>query len=534
MPRHPRAVLIGLALVGILTVSWPAVLAAQPRYGGTLILASPSDPTTLNMGMTISAPPHIATAAVFDSLLRYDRKMTPMPWLASSWTVSPDGTSYTFKLREGVTWHDGKPFTADDVKFNFETLAKHHTQGPLNFGSIKTIETPDKRTVVIRFGEPFAPFMSFLGTLQAPMAFPKHLYEGTEIERNPWNNKPVGTGAFRFVEWKRGERIVLERNPDYWVPGMPYLDRIVVRILPQDTARIQALATGEITWIPLYFSYPSARSRAPGIELSFEGQEGLGPGVNQLWFNLKHPTLANLSVRRAVAHAIDKQQITQTAFLGFAQPARSVLGSASWAFTPNVPQYPHDTALANDMLDRAGFRRGADGTRFTLRLHATSVIETATKQAQLIRDQLAAVGIKVDLVHGDLATINATVYEKKDFDMYIVEGATFTGPDPHIIGLYYSSKNIRSAWYTNAASYSNAEVDRLFEQAARTVDREARKQLYAMIQDLVLADLPAIPVWEGGRGHLFSAKFAGIPPDPFLGFRYGFEQIWWKEGAAKR
>jgi len=444
---------------------------------------------------------------------------------------------YAFKLRDGVKWHDGKPFTAEDVKFNFETLAKVHPQGPSNFSGISTIEAPDRLTVVIRFGEPFAPFMSLLSTVQAPMAFPKHLYEGTDIQKNPFNSKPVGTGAFRFVEWRRGERIVLERNPDFWGPGLPYLDRIVARVLPQDTGRIQALATGELHWVPTYFSYPSAQRPPAGVEVAFEGGEANVPGVNYLWLNTKHPALAHQPVRQAIAHAIDKNQIVQTTMLGFSRAARSVLGTGSWAFNPNVPQYAHDPVAAGQLLDRAGFPKGADGTRFAVRLHATSVVETASKQAQLLRDQLGAVGIRVNLVQGDLATVNTAVYEKKDFDLYLVEAALFTGPDPHILGFYFSSKSIRSAWYTNAAAYSSPEVDRLLEQATKTMDREGRKQLYAKVQEVIMTDLPAIPMWEGGRGHLFSAKFAGIPPDQFFAGgtpRYGFEQIWWREGATSR
>jgi peptide/nickel transport system substrate-binding protein len=525
-------------LVGLLILAFSAQPAlpqqpAQVRYGGTLVVSTPSDPPTLNMGLTVSAPPHIATAAVFDSLLRYDKTMKPVPWLAKSWTVSGDGLRYRFVLRDGVKWHDGKPFSAEDAKFNFETIMRSHPQGKSNFGAIKSVEAPDRSTLIIQLGEQFAPFITFLGPLHAPMAFPKHLYEGKDVATNPINNAPIGTGPFKFVEWRRGDRIVLEKNRDYWVPNQPYLDRIVVRVLPQDSARIQALTTGELNWIPLYFSYPSAQRPPAGVEVTFDGQEGLGPGLNQLWINRNHPALSNLAVRQAIAHAIDKQAIAQTVFFGFAKPAVSILGSGSWAFSSNVPQYAFDRAAASRLLDQAGFPRGADGTRFTVRLLATSVVETATKQAQLTQDNLAAVGIRATLVQGDITVVNTTAFERRDFDLYFAEGALFTGPDPHITAQYYASENIRPAWYTNAGAYRNQEVDRLYARGARIMNREVRKQVYENIQKIVLAELPAIPMWEGGRGHLFSSKFAGIPGDPFLGFRYGYEGIWWKDGRPR-
>jgi peptide/nickel transport system substrate-binding protein len=226
-----------------------SALAQTPKRGGTLTFSYQPEPSALSTIATTAVPVALVSTKIFESLLEYKGPaLTPMPGLAESWTVAPDGKTYTFKLRKGVQWHDGKPFTSEDVKFSVEKLiAPYHSRGRVYFGELDGVDTPDAQTVVFRLKQPVPYFLKAFQPSESPI-LPKHIMgevdtsDAKNVRSAEFMQKPVGTGPFMFKEWKKGSHIILERNPNYWKKDRPYLNQVIFRVIPDGAARATAPA----------------------------------------------------------------------------------------------------------------------------------------------------------------------------------------------------------------------------------------------------------------------------------------------------
>lgn len=230
-----------------LAAALPLTNAHAQTRDGTLNLIVQPEPPILIPALNQQGPTQFITGKIYESLLTYSFYLKPQPGLAKSWEAAPDGLSYTFHLQEGVKWHDGKPFTADDVVFSLsDLLPKTHARARVILGKfLDKVEKVDDHTVVVRLKSAFPAFMLMFEPGFAPM-MPKHIYAGTDYATNPANQKPIGTGPFKFKEWKRGEYVKLERNPDYWKEGKPYLDELVFNVIPDSASRAVAFERGSI------------------------------------------------------------------------------------------------------------------------------------------------------------------------------------------------------------------------------------------------------------------------------------------------
>ncbi|HSC70752.1 MAG TPA: ABC transporter substrate-binding protein, partial [Candidatus Methylomirabilis sp.] len=248
--------LFGLALAatlcsgGLAAEAGTAPSLEKPKYGGTFVVAIVNDPTTLNPATSSDFYVKIISGTVFDTLVNLDFNLTPVPRLATSWDVSKDGLTYTFHLAK-ATWHDGKPLTSEDVKFTVEqVLGPYHPSGAQYKDRIQEIQTPNPQTVVFRLKTPFGPFLVMLAN--DLYIVPKHIYQGTDILKNPARLTPVGTGPFKLAEWKKGDYVRVVRNPDYFMEGKPYLDEIVFKVAADAGARMLAFEKGEIDYLSFY------------------------------------------------------------------------------------------------------------------------------------------------------------------------------------------------------------------------------------------------------------------------------------------
>lgn len=250
MGRLQRSTFLLVLAAAWLAGSSPAPAQETPARGGTLVVALTADPGHLNPAITTSGATHAAAELLYNGLLGRDERGDPLPELAESWTVEQDGAVYRFRLRDGVTWHDGTPFTAADVKFTFEeVLLKFHARTKASMSdALAGIDAPDDRTVVFRFKRPYAPLLLQLDATEAPIVA-RHVYQGSDPLKSPANVSPVGTGPFRFVSYRKGAEIRLARNPAYFKPGLPYLDEIVMRIIPETGTQILALENGEVDFL---------------------------------------------------------------------------------------------------------------------------------------------------------------------------------------------------------------------------------------------------------------------------------------------
>src|SRR6201996_9253479 len=216
--------------------------ADEPVRGGTMVMIVQPEPSTLaHYAVTAGNIPPIATQ-VYEGLVTYDWEQKPQPNLATSWEIAPDGKSMTFKLREGVRFHNGKPFTSADVQFSFmEILKKYHPIAPLFLADLTGVDTPDELTAILRFDNPVPYLMKALAGRDLPIMC-KSVFEGTAILQTPTANKPIGTGPFKFGQWDRGQFVRLDRNDKYWKPGLPYLDHIIARFIPDSATPSAPLA----------------------------------------------------------------------------------------------------------------------------------------------------------------------------------------------------------------------------------------------------------------------------------------------------
>src|ERR1700712_3118748 len=392
-------------------VSWAQ---EQPKRGGTLSVHLPGEQRILNPAIRASTGVYIVTSKIVESLVDLDANGKPLPVLATSWEATPDGKTVTFKLRQGVTWHDGKPFTSADVQFTALELWKKY----LNYGTqlqqyLDAVDTPDALTAVFRYSRPMPLPLLLRALADLGYIAPRHVFEGTNILENPANTAPIGTGPFKFVQYERGQFIIAERNPNYWRKEFPYLDKIVWRVIADKSAASAALETGQ-TQLSTYSSlsladYDRLRKDAR-FDVSSRGIEA-NAFNNTLEFNVRRKELSDVRVRRAIAHAIDVPFFIENFLYGQGKPATGPIPSSSTAFFPgNPPPYAFDRKKAIALLDEAGYKPGTDGNRFTLKMVPINNGEDVPLLATFIQQSLHAVGIKVEIVNLDTAGALSAVY----------------------------------------------------------------------------------------------------------------------------
>ena len=339
----------------------------KPVRGGTLTAAVSSDPGLLNPATTTSGAVHEASELLYNGLVSVNEDLEPVPELAKSWSVEDGGATYTFKLRDGVKWHDGEPFTSEDVKFSFEEmLLELHSRTAASVGpALDTIETPDDKTVVFNFKRPYAPFLLQLDVTEAPIV-PEHVYAGSDPLENPANTEPVGTGPFEFVSYKKGSEIRYEANPDYFVKGQPYLDDVVIRIIPDPATQVAALESGEVDYLGSVSGPDIVRLKENPDIGTIQSNRGSGGSncVMTMSFNLDRPMFQEPAVREAVGHALDRDKFVEQILFGAGRVAEAPISSGiPWAHAENLDLPAFDRAEAERLLDEVGWRETGEGPR---------------------------------------------------------------------------------------------------------------------------------------------------------------------------
>jgi peptide/nickel transport system substrate-binding protein len=468
-----------------------------PARGGTLTMIVTPEPTMLTAAFNTAGPMQSITPKIFDGLVEYDFDFNPRPQLATSWETAPDGLSITFHLRDGVRWHDGKPFTSADVAWSLLNVWKTlHGRGRGTYLNATGVDTPDPLTAVIRLSRPSPSIMNAIASSESQI-LPRHLYEGTDVLTNPANNAPVGTGPFRFKEWQRGSAIIVERNPDYWDATRPLLDRIAFRFIPDGAGRAAALESGEAQLAgdnPVPLNDVARLSRNPRLITDKRGYNSVN-NIHFMEFNLRHPQLKDVRVRRAIAHTVNRDLITRSVWFGLGKASTSPVPATAARFhTDAVPAYKLDIAAANALLDEAGFARGSDGMRFKLFIDWAPYGDAMQRTAEVVKQALKGIGIDVEIRSSDLPGWLRRVYTDNDFDM-----TTFflsAMPDP-TIGLqrFFWSKSIqKGVAFSNASGYANPEMDAILEAAGSEIDLAKRQALFAKFQVLAMTDLPILPL----------------------------------------
>jgi peptide/nickel transport system substrate-binding protein len=473
----------------------------QPRRGGTLVYALGSDPAHFNLAITTDLNSQQGATHMFSQVLRVTKDGKFTGDLAESWHMAEDGLTYTFKIRQNAKWHDGRRLTAEDVRYALADInMKYNPIASTGFAAVDKIEAPDDTTLVIRMKTPFPAFLPWSFVNQ--WIYPKHIYEGTDPRQNERNYKnPIGSGPFMLREYVRGSHIVMERNPNYYMSGMPYLDRVVAKFIPNNAARVLALETGEVDYVSIY-NLPA--SAVPDLRKHkdltvFTHRNRVNYGGIMAHMNLRNEYLQRKEVRQALYSAIDRKLLVERAVAGLAEPASSPVSSLHepW-FNPAVAnKYPFDPKKAEALLEQAGVKRGAGGRRFSIRISYAGNGEGGALQsaAEIMREQLRDVGIELVLEPKDYAVWMEGAHLKWDFDLSM--GSYQTGPDPAIaVSRLYITRNIQKMMGRNLMGYSNAKVDQLFDAAEGELDTQKRIKLYHEVQDFLTEDMPVLWLWD--------------------------------------
>ena len=473
---------------------------AGPIRGGTLTVGLSYDLDTLNVYATGFLGD--VEAAVVEGLVAPDEHARYVPVLATTVptvgnggiVLRPDGRmTVTYHLRPGVTWQDGPAFTAADVKFTWEAVRDPAFLAESKEGSddIESIDTPDPLTAIVNYRRTSAAFASTLFTFGI---LPRHLLQGHDLNHDPYNDRPIGTGPFMVDAFRRGDYVVLDRNPHYWrhdATGapLPYLDRIVFRIVPDSNTMGILIRAGEIDFAPLISTMLAKEiSGTRGVRIV----KGPSLGWEHLDFNLRGPpALRDVAVRRAIAHAIDRTTLARAAGF-YPVPIHSVVVPVlSGLYDPTTPDYPYDPAEANRILDQAGYARGPDGVRAkgVARLEFTITAESGRIDdeiaEQVIIAQLGAVGIRLAADNKSGVSFREARYRGRYDLLY---GRWVTAADP-VYSVFYGTHGAN-----NGQGYSDPACDDAMRRMETAMQPEARRQAASEMQHILARDLPTIPL----------------------------------------
>ncbi|MGO4335318.1 ABC transporter substrate-binding protein [Labrys sp. KB_33_2] len=491
-----------LASAGMaLALGLPHRLRAGEVPAGRLTVAADSEPTNLNPAIVASNGVFFVASKVIEPLAEADFNGPDglAPKLALSWEGAADGKAVTFKLRPDVKWHDGKPFTSADVAFSaLEVWKKLQNLGRVVFKDLDSVDTPDPLTAILRFSAP-TPFQLIRNCLPAlTSVLPKHVFAGSDIMKNPANEKLIGTGPFKFAEHKPGEYYLLKRNEAYWAQGEPHFNEILFKVLSDRQSAGAALEAGEIQ-LAAFSAVPLADldriSKVPGLKVYANGYEAL---TYQMIVEINHTRkeLADLRVRQAIAHAIDKGFVVQAIFRGYATAATGPAPQTDKTFyNPDVERYEFDPAKADTLLDEAGYKKGADGVRFHLKLLPAPFFNETVQFGAYLRQALAKIGIDAEIVSNDSPAHLKAVYTDHAFDLAV--GTPVYRQDPAIsTTILFQSGIPAGVPFSNQYGYANPKTDALIAAAAIEIDPEKRAELYKQFQKLVVDDLALINVAE--------------------------------------
>ncbi len=485
--RTARASVIALASLVVVLAAKPTEAQIPPDV---LVVGQIAEPKSMDPQAVTAVNDFRILVNIYDGLVRFqDGALEVEPALAESWEISEDGKTYTFQLKQGVTFHDGSSFNAEAVKFTFDRMLDenhpYYDTGPFPlsffFSSVEETEVVDETTVRFHLSEPYAPFLSNLayptGLIVSPAAVEQN---GADFGRNP-----SGTGPFQFRLWESNRQVALEQNPDYW-DGTPSLRGVVFRPITDANARVSEMLSGGVD---LMVEVPPDNVSLFADDPQFKMYEQAGPHLWFLILNTKEAPLDDVRMRQAINYAIDKQTLVEDVLQGTATVATGPVPAAfAWAYNEELEPYPHDPEKAKALINEAGYSDGAEVTFFVT--EGGSGMLDPVPMATAIQADLAEVGIdaKIETYEWNtfLDLVNAGLEGKAD----MAEMAWMTNDPDTLPFLALRTEALPANGGFNSGYYSNPEVDALLEEARRATDQEERARLYKEMQEIVYEDAP--------------------------------------------
>lgn len=497
--------------------------------GDTYVEASLGDPSRLNPLLASDSASGSVNGYLFNGLVKYDRDLKLVGELAEFWDVRQKGLEIVFHLRKNVLWHDGVPFTADDVVFTYQRLIDPKVMTPYgsDFALVKSVTAVDPHTVQVIYKEPFAPALESWGIGMIP----KHVFEKGDFNTSPANRAPVGTGPFVFKELKTDEKAVLVANSNYF-EGRPNIDRVVIRVIPDSSVQFLELRSQTIDSMGLtpdqYIAYDSffqnhQKFRYPSFSYTFFG------------FNLQRDMFKDLRVRQALAMALDKREIIDGVLLGYGRSATGPFPPSSWAFDPTVPELPFDPIRAKALLGEVGWRDtdndgilDKDGKPFSFTVITNQGNKIREQTAIILQAHLARIGIKVDVRVLEWSSFIHDFVDKGNFDAIILGWNLGRDPDQYLI--WHSSQKGEGRY--NFIGYQNPSADKLWEEGRQTFDQAKRQAIYRKLHRMIAGDLPYIFLYYPDALPTVHKRFRNVLVAP-AGIGWNFRE-WFVPKASQR
>jgi len=506
-------------------------------HGDTFIEALLGNISGLIPNVTSDGASHEVANNIYTGLVTQDRELNIVPDMAESWTFSPDCLDLTFKLRRNVKWHDGHPFTADDVVFTYETMINPKTPTAYReeFKVVGSVEAPDPYTVRIHYPQPYAKAL----LSWSMWMLPKHLLasyarEGKLREAPQNRDQPVGTGPYKFQEWRSGEKVVLVATRDYYREG-PYISRVVYRIIPSQPTIFLELKANGIDSAGLTALQFKRQTDFPAFRKAYNKYPYPANAYTYFGFNLKDPRFADKRVRQAFAYAINRREIIEGVILGLGREATGPYKPGTWPYNPNVKTYPYDPARARQLLAEAGWKaRNADGILvkdgrpFTFELMTNQGNEERRKIAEIIQASLKEVGVQVEVRIIEWASLLKEYLKKKRFEAIVLGWGIGTDPDQY--NIWHSSKTGPDE--LNQISFANAEVDELLEKGRSSCQQAERVKYYYRLQEILAEEQPLVFLYFRDALPVVASRVHGVVPSA-NGIRYNFPE-WFVPKALQR
>ena len=511
--------------------------AATPAYGDTRIEASIGNVSSLIPNITSDSASHEVGDFMYNGLVTVGKDLNVIGELAKSWAFSKDCLTLDFALHDNVKWHDGKPFTADDVVFTWETTMNPKTPSPYksDFQDVDKVEARGRNEVRVTYKRPYA---KALLSWAVPM-LPRHLLDSWvrdgKIKEAPQNwTAPVGTGPYKFKEMKSGEKVVVVANPDYY-KGRPHMARIVYRIIPsQATIFLEVKAKG-VDVAGLTALQYKRQTEYPAFEKAYNKFRLPGTGYTYFGMNLKDPRFADRRVRRAFAHAINKQELLDGVVLGLGREATGPFRPGIWADNPNVKPVPFDPKRAQALLAEAGWKEKnghgllvKDGVPFTFELLTNQGNDERKKVAEIIQARLREIGVGVEIRILEWAALLKEHIKKRQFQAIILGWGTGLDPDQYVV--WHSSQ--MGPDELNHISYANPEVDALLEAGRSSCVQADRTRYYHRLHQVLADDQPLVFLYWRDVLPVVSSRIYGIDPGA-AGIKWNFSD-WFVPKALQK
>ena len=490
------------------------------RNPNTFVESSIGDARRLNPVIANDSASGTINDQIFNGLVKYDKDIKLIGDLAERWEISNDSKTITFYLRKGVKWHDGAEFTADDCLFTYQKFIDPKVATPYSssYMDVLKAEVVDKYTFRVTYKEPFSPALESwsMGMI------PKHLLDGKDINTDPFNRHPIGTGPYKFKEWIAGQKIVLVANDDYF-EGRPYIDQFLYRIIPDSSTMFQELLSGGVDMMGLNPLQYLRKSETRRIRENYQKFRYPANAYTYMGYNLTNPLFSDTKIRQALSYAINRQNIIDGIILGLGKPCTGPFSYVSWAYNPKAKSYDYNPELASRMLREEGWKdRDSDGIlikngkpfRFTILTNQGNI--ERIHAAEIIQQNLKAVGIDVSIRVMEWQAFLEQI-DKRSFEAIILGWGM--GRDPDLYDIWHSSKTKKGEY--NFIGYKNTEVDRLLVDGRRTFDIEKRKKIYYRIHEILAEEQPYAFLYVPDALPIVHKRFKGIEVAP-LGIFYNF------------